>query len=84
MSTEKSVLQRAFEWHEQRLPIGGFIDSVIGTKYPAPKNLNYWWNFGSLNGLMLVIMIASGIFLAMNYTPHKDFAFDWSSASCVT
>ena len=76
MSNEKSALQRAFEWHEQRLPIVSFIDGVIGTKYPAPKNLNYFWNFGSLAGLVLVIMIMSGIFLAMNYTPHKDMAFD--------
>jgi quinol-cytochrome oxidoreductase complex cytochrome b subunit len=76
MSNQKSALQRAFEWHEQRLPVVSFIDGVIGTKYPAPKNLNYFWNFGALAGLMLVIMIMSGIFLAMNYTPHKDMAFD--------
>ena len=41
-------------------------------EYPTPKNLNYWWNFGSLAGIMLVIMIVTGIFLAMNYTPHVD------------
>ena len=75
MSTEKNILQRAFEWHEQRLPIVAFIDGVVGTKYPAPKNLNYLWNFGSLAGFMLVIMIVTGIILAMHYTPHTDLAF---------
>ena len=76
MSTEKSVSRKAFEWFDERLPIFSFIDHVIGTKYPAPRNLNYWWNFGSLATLMLLIMIVTGIFLAMNYTPHADMAFD--------
>ena len=76
MSTEKSVFRRAFEWHEARLPIVSFLDHSVGTKYPAPKNLNYFWNFGSLAGFMLVVMILTGIFLAMNYTAHKDMAFD--------
>ncbi|MBL8642389.1 MAG: cytochrome b N-terminal domain-containing protein [Rhodospirillaceae bacterium] len=76
MSTEKSVWRRAYEWHEQRLPIVSFLDHSIGTKYPAPKNLNYFWNFGSLALFMLAVMILTGIFLAMNYTAHKDMAFD--------
>jgi ubiquinol-cytochrome c reductase cytochrome b subunit len=45
-------------------------------EYPTPRNLSYWWNFGSLAGIMLVIMIATGIFLAMNYTPNAALAFD--------
>ena len=39
-------------------------------------NLNYWWNFGSLAGVVLVIMIVSGVVLAMHYTPNADLAFD--------
>jgi len=42
---------------------------------PAPSNLNYMWNFGSLLGLNLVILIISGISLAMHYTPSMDLAF---------
>jgi ubiquinol-cytochrome c reductase cytochrome b/c1 subunit len=76
MSTEKSVWQKAFEWHEARLPLIGFIDNAVGTKYPAPKNLNYFWNFGFLAGFVLVLMVMTGIVLAMNYVPHKDMAFD--------
>ena len=41
-----------------------------------PKNLNYMWNFGSLAGLSLAIMIVTGIVLAMSYTAHVDYAFD--------
>ena len=43
--------------------------------YPTPSNLNYFWGFGSLAGLSLLVQIATGIFLAMHYTPHVDLAF---------
>jgi ubiquinol-cytochrome c reductase cytochrome b/c1 subunit len=49
-------------------------DHFLG--YPTPRNLNYWWNFGSLAGVILVIMIVSGVVLAMHYTPNADLAFD--------
>nr|ALQ78820.1 cytochrome b [Hemipodia simplex] len=42
---------------------------------PAPPNLSIWWNFGSMLGLCLVVQIATGLFLAMHYTPHVDMAF---------
>ena len=42
---------------------------------PAPSNISIWWNLGSLLGLCLVIQIASGLFLAIHYTPHVDYAF---------
>ncbi len=63
-------------WIEYRLPIFSFIDHAVGSGYPTPRNLNYWWNFGSLAGLALVIMILTGIMLAMQYTAHVAFAFD--------
>ena len=50
------------------------LDSHI-LSYPTPKNLNYAWSFGSIAGLCLVIQIISGLFLAMHYTPHLDYAF---------
>jgi len=43
--------------------------------YPTPINISYWWSFGSLAGLCLVIQLITGIFLAMHYTPHIDYAF---------
>lgn len=42
---------------------------------PAPSNITYWWGFGSLLGLCLVIQIATGIFIAMHYSPTVDTAF---------
>lgn len=62
------------DWIDYRLPVFSFLDHHL-TEYPTPKNLNYWWNFGSLAGIVLVIMIATGIFLAMSYTAHVDHAF---------
>jgi ubiquinol-cytochrome c reductase cytochrome b subunit len=44
--------------------------------YPTPINVNYYYGFGSLSGLMLVVQILTGIFLAMHYTPHIDLAFN--------
>ena len=61
-------------WIDHRLPIFSFMNHELN-EYPTPKNLNYFWNFGSLAGISLVIMIVTGIVLAMSYTPHVDFAF---------
>ena len=64
------------KWIEHRMPIFSFIDHSVGSGYPTPKNLSYMWNFGSLAGVTLVIMIVTGILLAMQYTAHVDHAFD--------
>jgi len=43
--------------------------------YPTPINISYFWSFGSLAGVSLVIQIITGIFLAMHYCPNVEFAF---------
>ena len=62
-------------WIDKRLPVFTFINHNL-RDYPTPKNLNYFWNFGSLAGITLVIMIVTGILLAMQYTANTDLAFD--------
>ena len=62
-------------WIDHRLPIFTFTHHSL-VDYPTPRNLNYWWNFGSLAGVVLVILIATGLFLAMHYNPSVDHAFD--------
>jgi len=62
-------------WIDYRLPIFTFADSFLN-KYPTPKNLSYLWSMGSIAGIMLVLQIITGVFLAMHYTPHVDYAFD--------
>ena len=59
-------------WNKNNLL--AFVDSHI-IDYPTPVNLNYMWSFGSTAGLCLGIQIVTGIFLAMHYTPHIDYAF---------
>jgi ubiquinol-cytochrome c reductase cytochrome b subunit len=43
--------------------------------YPTPINFNYWYNFGLLSAVCLGIQLLTGIFLAMHYTPHIDYAW---------
>jgi ubiquinol-cytochrome c reductase cytochrome b subunit len=71
----KSYSNPLIRWIDHRLPIFTMMDQEL-TDYPTPRNLNYWWNFGSLLGIVLVIMILTGIMLAMQYTAHVDYAFD--------
>jgi ubiquinol-cytochrome c reductase cytochrome b/c1 subunit len=66
---------RIIRWIDYRLPFLAMAQHEL-YDYPTPRNLSYWWNFGSLAGIMLVIMIVTGIFLAMQYTPSATLAFD--------
>ncbi len=76
MSESKSYMNNPIiRWIEYRLPIFAFMNKEL-VDYPAPRNLNYWWNMGSLAGIVLVIMIVTGIMLSMQYTAHVDYAFD--------
>ena len=69
--TNKNVI---LNWIEYRLPIFSSLKHLAN--YDVPKNLNFAWNFGSLAGLALMLQILTGLFLAMQYTPHVDHAFD--------
>jgi ubiquinol-cytochrome c reductase cytochrome b/c1 subunit len=62
-------------WLESRLPILSFT-KVHLLDYPTPRNLNYFWTFGGILAVMLVVQIVTGIVLVMHFTPHVDFAFD--------
>ena len=61
-------------WVDSRLPIFTMMQKEYGV-FPTPKNFNYFWNFGALAMVTLVIMILTGIFLAMNYQPNTELAF---------
>ncbi|MCC5450855.1 cytochrome bc complex cytochrome b subunit [Rheinheimera sp. UJ51] len=61
-------------WIEYRLP---FMDkmNLHVVQYPAPKNFNFWYFFGSLAILVLVNQILTGVWLTMNYVPSAEGAF---------
>lgn len=62
-------------WIDTRLPIFTFINHEL-REYPTPRNLSYAWNFGSLAGIILIIMILTGVWLAQNYVANVTMAFD--------
>ena len=66
---------KVISWIDHRLPIFSYIEKEYHT-FPTPRNFNYFWNFGAIATVMLVLMIATGIVLATNYTPHTTMAFD--------
>ena len=63
------------EWVDSRLPVFTFMQKEYGV-FPTPKNFNYFWNFGALAMVMLMVMIATGVVLAMHYTPNAAMAFN--------
>nr|ACJ43894.1 cytochrome b [Ichthyosaura alpestris] len=52
------------------------------TDLPTPSNISYWWNLGSLLGLLLVSQITTGLFLAMHYTADTQLAFSSVAHIC--
>ena len=72
----KSEFQNpVLNWVDTRLPILTLMTKEYGS-FPTPKNFNYFWNFGALAMINLMVMIASGIFLSMNYNASTAGAFD--------
>ena len=67
-------MNKVISWIDKRFPLTSFIKHEL-TEYPTPRNLSYWWNFGSLAGIVLVIQIITGIFLAMHYKADAASAF---------
>src|ERR1700709_1462577 len=61
-------------WVDNRFPASTLWKEHL-SEYYAPKNFNFWYFFGSLALLVLVIQIVSGIFLTMNYKPDAGLAF---------
>jgi len=66
---------KVIAWIDHRLPIFSYVEKEYHT-FPTPRNFNYFWNFGAIATVMLVLMIATGVVLATNYTPHVTMAFD--------
>ena len=61
-------------WIDHRLPIFSYVDKEY-RQFPMPRNVNYFWSFGGMAMIMLMLMIVTGLVLAMQYTPHVDLAF---------
>ena len=68
----KSGIER---WLDKRLPVIRFAQEHL-SNYPTPRNLNIWYTFGGILAFCLGVQIATGIVLAMHYTPDSRMAFD--------
>lgn len=64
------------QWMDEKLPLPRLVYNAVGSGYPVPRNLNYWWNFGFLALICLGIQIVTGIILAMHYAANAGVAFD--------
>jgi ubiquinol-cytochrome c reductase cytochrome b subunit len=69
-----SRMQQIMNWVDDRFPLTATFKAHL-SEYYAPKNFNFWYFFGSLALLVLVIQIVTGIFLVMNYKPDANLAF---------
>ncbi|MCQ9618114.1 cytochrome bc complex cytochrome b subunit [Paenalcaligenes niemegkensis] len=75
MAGEKTVETTGLlGWIDRRFPLTTLFKEHM-SEYYAPKNFNFWYFFGSLALLVLVIQIVTGIFLVMNYKPDAELAF---------
>ena len=72
---KSEIKNPVLRWVDTRMPVITLMQKEYGN-FPTPKNFNYFWNFGALAMVTLGIMIATGVFLAMNYTPNAAMAFD--------
>lgn len=70
-----SIAQKGLAWVDSRFPLSKMFKEHM-SEYYAPKNFNFWYFFGSLAIVVLVIQIVTGIFLVMNYKPDAAKAFD--------
>ena len=64
----------ALNWVDERFPLTANWKAHL-SEYYAPKNFNFWYYFGSLAMLVLVLQIVTGIFLTMHYKPDAAMAF---------
>lgn len=68
------MLANFMAWIDKRLPVTDAWNKHLA-QYPAPKNFNFWYFFGSLAMLVLVNQILTGVWLTMSYEPSGDGAF---------
>ncbi len=71
---DAAISVKALNWVDNRFPLSKLYKEHL-SEYYAPKNFNFWYFFGSLALLVLVIQIVTGIFLVMHYKPDAAVAF---------
>jgi len=67
-------MARLMEWVDERFPATKVWEEHV-SKYYTPKNFNFWYYFGSLLLLVMILQIVTGIVLTMHYKPDSSLAF---------
>ncbi|RYF52266.1 MAG: cytochrome bc complex cytochrome b subunit [Comamonadaceae bacterium] len=75
ISPNATATAKLVNWFDNRFPTAGAAYRDHMSEYYAPKNFNFWYFFGSLAMLVLVVQIVTGIFLTMHYKPDAAAAF---------
>ncbi len=60
------------QWIDSRMPLPRLVYNAVGPGYPVPRNINYWYNFGVLAGVAMMVQIITGIVLAMHYSANAS------------
>ena len=79
MEKNEQPIRKTFQnsilaWIDERLPVISIMQREY-INYPTPRNVNYFWSFGAIATVMLLVMITTGLVLAMQYTSHTAMAF---------
>jgi len=74
MIHESPFTSPVIRWIDRRLPVFTVMHQQY-VEFQMPRNVNYWWAFGAIAMLALMILIVTGIMLAMQYTPSTAMAF---------
>lgn len=74
MSSVQKYFTNLMGWIDARLPVTETYEKHM-SKYYAPKNFNFWYYFGVLATIVLVLQLVTGIWLTMSYNPSGDGAF---------
>src|SRR5579884_3336766 len=68
------ALRAVYQWLDHRLGLGSTIFPVI--KHPVPRNVNWWYVFGSATLVAFIVQVITGVALAFTYVPSPDNAYD--------
>lgn len=73
-TNERGIISRALTWVNDRFPWTSTLEKHA-TKYHAPKNFNFWYVFGVLASVVLILQLFTGLWLTMTYIPTVEGAF---------
>ena len=68
------IVGKLFGWVNRRLPVSNTFERHL-SKHPVPSKVNFWYLFGALASVVLIIQIVSGIWLIMPYSNTEEEAF---------